>query len=219
MIVVCHPSLFVVRNSWLTLLRQLGIISRWMRMLCLLCRVACSVVVVRWYVHPSVCGMHTVALAWMSFCCGWLVAVLWGGGGGFCGGVGWSVFLFSPGVGSLRGSLVWVLWDGVRVWRFSWWGSGAAFYGVFAGCWSQWNFSSFLIGFKVEWKSIFKGFPPVFCWVPSRYFCGFSPFLGSAVKLTFLVVFHRFYAWLRIVLCFSIFYLVGIHFFASCCAS
>lgn len=35
----------------------------------------------------------------MSFCCGWLVAVLWGGGGGFCGGVGWSVFLSLLGWG------------------------------------------------------------------------------------------------------------------------
>lgn len=65
-----------------------------------------------------------------SLCRGWLVAVLWGGGGGFCGGVWWSVFLFSPGVGVLRGSLAWVLWDGVRVWRFSWGGRGAAFCGV-----------------------------------------------------------------------------------------
>lgn len=64
----------------------------------------------------------------MSFCCGWLVAVLWGGGGGFCGGEGWSVFLFSPGVGSLRGSLAWV--SGGRVWLCPvLWGGSAAVMG------------------------------------------------------------------------------------------
>lgn len=67
-----------------------------------------------------------------SFRRGWFATVLWGGGGGFCGGVGWSVFLFSPGVGSLGGSLAWVLWDGVRMWRFYWGGSVATFGGVFA---------------------------------------------------------------------------------------
>ena len=77
--------------------------------------------------------MNIVAIARRALlCCGWFVAVLWGGDGGFCGGAGWSVFLFLLGVGSLRGSLAWVLWDGVRVWRFSWGGSVAAFRGVLA---------------------------------------------------------------------------------------
>lgn len=81
-----------------------------------------------------------------SLCRGWLVAVLWGGGGGFCGGVGWSVFLFSPGVGLLRGSLAWVLWDGVRVWRVSWGGSVAAvWWGIHPAV-----SGVFFIGFKVK---------------------------------------------------------------------
>ena len=104
-----------------------------MRMLRLLCRVARSVAVVWGYRHRYLDAVHTVVLSWMSpLCRGWLAAVLWGGSGGFCGGVGWSVFLFSLGVGVLRGSPAWVLWDGVCVRRFSWGGSVAAFCGVFA---------------------------------------------------------------------------------------
>lgn len=35
----------------------------------------------------------------MSFCCGWFVAVLWGGGGSFFGEVRWYVFLSLLGWG------------------------------------------------------------------------------------------------------------------------